>query len=45
MRALLRGFPATYFPDFGLCRRLRFFAMIFGALSLHPKIPFPTAGL
>jgi hypothetical protein len=44
-RALLRGFPATYFQDFGLCRRSRFFAMIFGALSLHPKIPFPAAGL
>ena len=44
-RALLRGFPATYFRDFGLCRRSRFFVMIFGALSLHPKIPFPTAGL
>src|SRR5260221_9389578 len=44
-RALLRGFPATYFPTFGLCRRSRFFVMIFGALSLHPKIPFPAAGL
>jgi hypothetical protein len=44
-RALLRGFPATYFADFGLCRRSRFFVMIFGALSLHPKIPFPAAGL
>src|SRR5258705_13824796 len=44
-RALLRGFPATCFADFGLCRRSPFFVMIFGALSLHPKIPFPTAGL
>src|SRR5713226_4963509 len=43
-RALLRGFPATYFSDFGLCRRSRFFVTIFGALSLHPKIPFPAAG-
>src|SRR6267154_5841603 len=42
-RALLRGFPVTYFPDFGLRRRSPFFVMIFGALSLHPKIPFPTA--
>src|SRR5260221_7445573 len=38
-------FRPTYFPDFGLCRRSRFFVMIFGALSLHPKIPFPAAGL
>ena len=27
-RALLQGFPATYFRDFGLCRRSRFFVMI-----------------
>jgi hypothetical protein len=44
-RAFLRGFSATQFPDFGLCRRSRFFVMIFGTLSLHPKIPFPAAGL
>src|SRR5258707_15229658 len=44
-RAFLRGFSATQFPDFGLCWRSRFFVMIFGALSLHPKIPFPAAGL
>src|SRR5260370_28746449 len=43
-RALLRGFPATYFSDFGLCRRSGFFVTIFGAPSLHPKIPFPAAG-
>jgi len=43
-RALLRGFPAAYFSDFGLCRRSGFFVTIFGALSLHPKIPFPAAG-
>src|SRR5260221_4398568 len=44
-RALLRGFPATYFPTLGLGRRSRFFVMIFGPLSLHQKIPFPAAGL
>ena len=44
-RAFPRGFPATHFPDFGLCRRSRFLAAIFGALSLHPKIPFPAAGI
>ena len=44
-RAFLRGFPATHFPDFGLCRRSRILAAIFGALSLHPKIPFPAAGI
>ncbi len=41
----LRGFPAAQFPDFGLCRRSRILVVIFGALSLHPKIPFPAAGL
>src|SRR5712672_1940910 len=41
-RALQRGFPATYFPDFGLCRHSPFFVMVFGALSLHPKNPFPA---
>jgi hypothetical protein len=44
-RAFLRGFPATLFLDFGLCRRSRIFVAIFGALSLHPKIPFPAAGI
>jgi hypothetical protein len=49
-RAFLRGFPATYFPDFGLCGRSRISVAIFGALSLHPKtlhpkIPFLAAGL
>src|SRR5258708_40346251 len=42
-RAFLRGFPATQFPDFGLCVRSRILVMIFGALSPHPKIPFPAA--
>src|SRR6267378_1691215 len=41
-RAVLRGFPATCFPDFGLCRHSPFFVMVFGALSLHPKNPFPA---
>src|SRR5467141_2892635 len=44
-RAFPRGFPATHFLDFGLCRRSRMLAAIFGALSLHPKIPFPAAGV
>ena len=43
--AFPRGFPATHFPDFGLCRRSRILAAIFGALSLRPKIPFPAAGI
>jgi hypothetical protein len=42
-RAFLRGFPATHFPDFRLCGRSSAQAAIFGALSLHPKIPFPAA--
>ena len=42
-RAFLRGFPATHIPDFGLCGRLRISVAIFGALSPHPKIPFPAA--
>src|ERR1700726_1396610 len=44
-RAFLRGFPATHFADFGLCRRSRILAAILGALSLHPEIPFPAAGI
>jgi hypothetical protein len=44
-RLRTRGFPATHFPDFGLCRRSRILEAIFGALSLHPKIPFPAAGI
>jgi hypothetical protein len=42
-RAFLRGFPATQFPDFGLCVRSRILVAVFGALSPHPKIPFPAA--
>src|ERR1700694_646528 len=44
-RALLRGFPAIHHSDFGLCRRSRILVLILGALSPHPKIPFPAAGL
>jgi len=44
-RAFLRGFSATDFPDLGLCERWRSLVSIFGALSPHPKIPFPAAGL
>ena len=44
-RAFLRGFSANQFPDFGLCGRVRILATIFGALSPHPKIPFPAASL
>src|SRR6266403_6008386 len=43
-RAFLRGSPATYFTDFGLCGRSTALAAVFGALSPHPKIPFPAAG-
>jgi len=42
-RAFLRGFPAFHFSDFGLCRHSSAVAAIFGALSPHPKIPFPAA--
>jgi len=41
-RAFLRGFPATHFPDFGLCGRTRILVAIFGALSPHLKIPGPA---
>ena len=44
-RAFLRAFPASQFPDFGLWGRSRILVAVFGALSLHPKIPFPAAGL
>jgi hypothetical protein len=44
-RAFLRGFSVTDFPDLGLCERWRSLMTIFGALSPHPKIPFPAAGL
>ena len=44
-RAFLRGFPATQFPDFGLSGRSRILVAVFGALSPHPKIPFPAVGL
>jgi hypothetical protein len=42
-RAFLRAFPATQFPDSGLCGRSRILVAAFGALSLHPEIPFPAA--
>ena len=42
-RAFLRAFPATQFPDSGLCGRSRILVAAFGALSLHPEIPFPEA--
>jgi hypothetical protein len=44
-RLFLRGFSATQFPDFGLCRRSRILVAGFGALSPHLKIPFPAVGL
>jgi hypothetical protein len=44
-RAFLPGFPATQFADFGLCERSCVCMTIFGASSLHPKIPFPAAVL
>jgi hypothetical protein len=39
------GFPATQIPDLRLCGRSPVLVVIFGALSPHPKIPFPAAGL
>jgi hypothetical protein len=33
----------TQFPDSGLCGRSRILVAAFGALSLHPEIPFPAA--
>ena len=42
-RAFLRAFLATQFPDSGLCGRSRILVAAFGALSLHPEIPFPAA--
>jgi hypothetical protein len=42
-RAFLRAFPATQFADSGLCGRSRILVAAFGALSLHPEIPFPAA--
>jgi hypothetical protein len=39
------GISGHLFRGIGLCRRSRILAMIFGALSLHPKIPFPAARL
>src|SRR6266403_1704694 len=41
--AFLRGFPASQFPDFGLCGRSRILVAVFGASSPPPKIPFPAA--
>ena len=43
-RAFLRGFSATQFPDFGLCRRSRILVAGFGALSPHLKNPFLAVG-
>jgi hypothetical protein len=42
-RAFPRGFSATQFPDLGLRGRSYIFGAVFGALSPHPKIPFPAA--
>src|SRR5467141_4924428 len=39
-RAFLRGFPATQFPDLGLCGRSRILLAVFGVPSLHLKFPF-----
>jgi len=39
-------FRATHFLDFwSSCRRSRILVAILALLSLHPKIPFPAAGL
>lgn len=42
-RVFLRGFSATDLRDFGLCGRSSILVRTFGALSLHPKSPFPAA--
>jgi len=42
-RAFLWGFSATHLPGFGLYGRSRILVRVFGALSLHPKSPFPAA--
>jgi hypothetical protein len=39
------GISGHSLPGFGLCGHSRIFMLILGALSLHPKIPFPAAGL
>jgi hypothetical protein len=44
-RPFLRGFPATQFPNLGLCGRSRILVAGFGGPSPHPKIPFPATGL
>jgi hypothetical protein len=44
-RAYPRGFPATQFSDLVSVGRWRVLVAIFGALSPHPKIPFPAAWL
>src|SRR6266403_4514322 len=44
-RAFLRGFPATQFPDLGLCGRSRILLAVFGVPSPHLKFPFPATRL
>src|SRR6478752_5862850 len=44
-RAFLRGFSATQFPDFSLCRRSRILVAVFGALSPHLKFRSRRSGL
>src|SRR5258705_12696757 len=44
-RAFSAGISGHSIRGFGLCRRSRTFGTNFGALSLHPKIPFPADGL
>jgi hypothetical protein len=44
-RAFLQGFLPTHFPVLVSAGVRAFEGTIFGALSLHPKILFPAAGL
>src|ERR1700686_4765901 len=44
-RAFLRGFPATQFPNLGLCGRSRILLAVFGVPSPHLKFPFPATRL
>jgi hypothetical protein len=44
-RPFLWGFWPVSFPSFGLRGPFRSLRMIFSLPSLHPKIPFPAAGV
>src|SRR5258707_1809845 len=44
-RAFLRGFPATHFLDFGLCRRSRILVAILALCLCLQKLRSPQPGL